>query len=480
MRAIIPATAAILALAGAVPASGQELIQERLFLVPTQLNLGVGTVRLDGMGGFEAAVPDENYEIDLYDFSHNPAGFGDDRDSWSIDTRYSHKELSERDLRTPGDDVKINEGTILIGYHAPGNMGIGGRVDYAEVGAMNFTGERNDFTISGLRLQGNRYLTPRFSLGVNLSRSSEDENNFSREIYNISHTGAVTRAGLGAAYRVVEGVTVGARGEVFHTQLDGESRGPFHTDTFDWSRPGGVFALQGFVNRGRLHAGADYTHEKLDGEESVRVSWSTRFHYNPTDDVVKLRQDTFTENRTRNQFQARGRLDVVPGRLNAGAAYIHGSQDFTVIVNPNAIGSLERQQVEAKSDAAVGGVSWTGVGSRLLLAAEVKLATTKVTNLAGDEDLVNKLDQTVLRGGAEYLLGEMLIARAGMIRSRDKYAYDQAPDLSGAYNTTTLATGLGVVPAGGIWQFDVAYDVDVQNDLDVDRSRFSAYVRYLF
>ena len=68
-------------------ASAQLLVNERMFLQPTRVLFGPGTVRLDGMGGFEAAVSDENYELDAYDFSHNPAGLGDDRDSWSIDTR---------------------------------------------------------------------------------------------------------------------------------------------------------------------------------------------------------------------------------------------------------------------------------------------------------------------------------------------------------------------------------------------------------
>ena len=47
-------------------------------------------------------------------------------------------------------------------------------------------------------------------------------------------------------------------------------------------------------------------------------------------------------------------------------------------------------------------------------------------------------------------------------------------------NTGRLAVGVGLVPTGAIWQFDVAYEVNVQSDINTDRSRFSAYLRYLF
>jgi hypothetical protein len=461
-------------------AGAQELITERLFLLPAQVDLGPGTVRLDGMGGFEAVVPDENYEIDLYDFSRNPAGFGDDRDSWSIDTRYSHKELTERDARSTGNDVKINDGSLLIGYHAPGDMGVGGRIDYAKVQALDVVDERDDFTVTGLVLIGSRYFTDKLTLGANLSRTSEDENTFSPSIYNISHNGGVTRAGLGAGYHLAEGVVIGARGEIFSTQLDGESRGPFHTDTFNWSRPGGTWAVQGFVDRGRLHAGADFSRQKLQGDESVHISWSQRFVYNPTDENVSLNLDTFTEDRVNKQFRGRARLDVVPGQVTVGAAVLEGREDFKVLTNPNAIGSQVSQDVNAKSSAYVGGVSWVGVQSRLLVAAEAKVAKTDVTSYDEAGAITNSLDDKSIRVGGEYLLGETLVGRLGLIRSRLKQDYEALPDRDGSFNTTTLATGIGVVPAGGIWQFDFAYDVDVQADLNVDRSRFSAYVKYLF
>ncbi len=478
--AVIVLTVTAAAVAASSGAGAQELIYERLYLLPAQVDLGTGTVRLDGMGGFEAAVPDGNYEIDLYDFSRNPAGFGDDRDSWSIDSRYSHKELAERDVRSTGDDIKINDGSLLIGYHHPGVMGVGGRIDYAKVQTLDLVDERNDFTVTGLALTGSRYFTDRLTLGLNLSRSSEDENTFSPSIYNISHNGIVTRAGLGAGYQVAEGVVVGARGEVFTTKLDGESRGPFHTDTFDWRRPGGTWSVHGFVNRGRLHAGADFSRQKLQGDESVHISWSQRFTYNPTNENVSMNRDTFTEDRVNKQFRGRARLDVIPGRLIAGAAVLSGSQDFAVLVNPNAIGSQVRQDVSAKNSALVGGVSWVGVESRLLLAAEAKVASSDVTSRNEGIDTKNSLDDKSFRVGGEYLLGETLVGRAGLIRSRIKQDYEALPDRNGSFNTTTVATGIGVVPAGGIWQFDFAYDVDVQSDLNIDRSRFSAYVKYLF
>ena len=49
-----------------------------------------------------------------------------------------------------------------------------------------------------------------------------------------------------------------------------------------------------------------------------------------------------------------------------------------------------------------------------------------------------------------------------------------------SFKTTRLAAGLGVLPAGAIWQFDMALDVALSSDLDSKLINASAYVKYLF
>jgi hypothetical protein len=52
--------------------------------------------------------------------------------------------------------------------------------------------------------------------------------------------------------------------------------------------------------------------------------------------------------------------------------------------------------------------------------------------------------------------------------------------MSGSFGSWRLATGLGYIPRGGIWQLDVAYDITLDSAQDEDLSHFAAYVRYLF
>ncbi len=483
MKAMFHRTLLFLLLAGLWTggASAQLLVNERMFLQPTRVVFGPGTVRLDGMGGFEAAVADENYEIDAYDFSRNPAGLGDDRDSWSIDTRYGHQEFVERDAASNRDNLRVNEGSFLVAYHAPGKMGLGGRIDYAEAHASDASLQGNSYEISGLELVGSRYFFPRFSAGLRLSLTSEAEDTFSPRVYNISHESTLIHAGLGGTYRVMRGVVVGARGEIVSSQIDGTSRGPFHTDSFDWSRPGGLVSVHGFVDRGRVQAGVDWSRQEIEGEESVAVSWSQRFVYNPTDEVARFDTDTFTEDRTDDAFRARVRLMVIPKLLTLSGAVMSARQEFTVVENPNIIGSRAEQEVEAEGTAIVLGASTTQLRSRLLLAAEVKVASSEVTGLAGGP--MAELDEKVVRLGGEYLAGEILVGRLGFARTLSTEKTGETPEVEASerdLNRSTLSTGLGVVPSGGIWQFDLAYDLDLRADTDNDRSRFSAYVKYLF
>ena len=51
--------------AGSGLAKAQEVSNDRFQLSPLRIQYGVGSLRLEGMGGFLIAVPDENNEINL-------------------------------------------------------------------------------------------------------------------------------------------------------------------------------------------------------------------------------------------------------------------------------------------------------------------------------------------------------------------------------------------------------------------------------
>lgn len=455
-----------------------QLVFDRLALVPAQVVTNEGTVRLDGMGGFETAVVDENNELDLWDFSRNPAGYGDDRDSWSIDMRFSHQELLERDPVLSGNDIRLNNGIFLLGYHAPGRLGVGGKLDLAEVQARDETASRQKYDVVGVNLTVSKYLFKWLTAGIEATQDGENENVFSHRIYNISHHTRAFRGGGGIGIHAARGVTLGARGQFVTTKIDGKSSSSTYTDTFDWKRPGGLWSVHGMLDRGRLHGAADYTRQHLEGEESVDISWSERFTLNPIDGDYKAHLTTFTEDRTDKEFRTRWRLEVVPHRVNLSFSYLKGDGDFTVITNPNAVGSLVSGVVSSSSKAAVGGASVVLLHRRLLLAGELKSASSE----AGFDDQYtstdSKRDEFVVRAGGEYLLGERLVGRFGVNQSWDSYTANGVK--SDKFATTNVAVGLGLLPTGAIWQIDMAYDVNVSSDLETDWSRFSAYIKYLF
>ena len=96
----------------------------------------------------------------------------------------------------------------------------------------------------------------------------------------------------------------------------------------------------------------------------------------------------------------------------------------------------------------------------------------------GWDPVTAKREDLGFRLGGEYLLGESLAGRLGLVHSIQNFTVDGAK--SEDFNGTYVAAGLGIIPDGGIWQLDLSYGVMVDSDLDTDNSRFSAYLKYLF
>lgn len=486
LRRLVPMLVAAAVVAG--PASAQ-LIPEELVLLPETLTGGTGTVRLDGMGGFLISVQDENNEINLWDYVANPAGFSDDKDSWAVDIRYSHREITERDqVYTYGDDIRQNLGTFLMGYHAPRRLGVGGSLDYGEAQNRKFVGETNDYRVVGFSLTGNLYVLRNLSAGVNFSSTGLDKDVFTSDVYSISHSGSSFRSSLGLAYHLMEGITLGARGDYVIQSVDGLSQSSRHTDQFTWDRPGYLGSLHFFVNRGRVDGVVDYTAQTLEGAEEVNISWSERFIFNPGPTQITGQLDTFSEDRENSVFSTRWMLHVVPRTLSVSVAAAGSDYKTTVIQNPNAVGSLPRSNREGDGRAFIGGLTFTGLENRLLLAGEVASVERNQEDNTGVPSLRNELRQLSLRAGSEYMIGESFAGRLGFVHRRNTMKFLSRDDLATSfretssqdYNSSVVTVGVGVVPTGAIWQLDFAYDVVVQSDLDTDDERFSAYVRYLF
>jgi hypothetical protein len=470
------------------PASAQ-LAVERLAGFPTPVEEGTGRVRLAGMGGFETAVPDENNEINLLDYTGNPAGFSEDRDSWTIDLRYSHSEFEEGRTSPVSTDVKVNDGTFILGYHLPHRFGLGGTLDYSEAKTLDMFSTSNTFNIVGLELISNYYLLKQLSLGVRGGYTGEQQEISTTQFYTIEHDAHQPHVGGGLAFEAARGVTLGFRADAFPTTIDGTSASSTHQDTFTWDRPGSDWAGHVFVNRGRLDLGIDYDRLKVEGKESVRLSWSERFLYNPTPDDYIKDADTFSEDRSTKTFRTRGALNVIPGRLNLSAAYGKSDGDFKVITNTNILGSLEKSDATTSTSEFLGGGSYTLMDDRLMVAGEVKVRSADFDNTGANSRRTVNEDDLVLRLGGEFLVGEKVAARAGIVRGKQDLTttqYDmngiatQPPEQNGSFKSWRLATGLGIIPWGAIWQLDLAYDITLHSDQEEDLSHFAAYIRYLF
>lgn len=465
----------------AVPAQAQ-LAYSRLEFSPVRVGFGPGTVRLDGMGGFEVSVQDENNEINLNDYIGNPAGFGDDRDAWSLDTRYTHREGIDRSNLLSGDDVRINDGSFLAGYYNPGVFGLGAVINYGEAETRNNPFDTNEqFKLAGGEVRGNYYPWKWMSLGIGLGFGGEDQDLFTDDLYRINHSASEFRGELGVAVKPVRGITLGLLGQIENQTIDGDSRDGFHTDTFDWTRSGGFVSAHALVNRGRVDGAIEYRRGERSGEEIGNLSWSTRFLLNPSLDTRNVEVRTFTENRESDIFRTRWMLKIVPETFNFGISYEGVSDTSRVIANPNEMGSLQDLDAQVSRDIVTAGVSWIGVERRLMVAAEIQGGRLEVSQYRPDGRSLFRQDQILGRVGAEFLLGEVLVLRGGYTRAEDELDLPTGEEMdNGIYTTSTLHTGIGIVPSGGIWQFDFAFDLDIDNDLDGDRERFSAYLKYLF
>jgi len=475
--------AVALGLAIARPGSAQLLL-DRLVNGSIPAAVELTSVRLDGMGGFQTAVKDENRQINLWDFSRNPAGFGDDRDSWSAEILYGHNESNDNNDYLRGDDLKQNEMGLQFGTHHPKRMGLGGFVNYGKAESQTFPDQGNDLELAGWGVMGNKYLAKNISLGLLFSMRGEKSDALSTDIYDISHDGNTLRGGGGLSWMAVRGLTFAGYAEYSSVSRDGESRSGAHTDTFTWDRSGWIWSAEAFVDRGRVQGALDYRESNQDGREEGDLSWSQRFPFNPTDESYNQTTVTFSEVLGDQEFRTRWNVDVVPRVLNLSAAYAWLGQDVSVVTNPNRIGSLPATDRSASFNTLILGGSWTTVGSRLLLGGEYQTGSKEVTE-ASTGVLLEKLDDWLLRVGGEYLIGESFVGRLGMIQHNESYSGISPEERT--FDSTFLTVGLGIIPEGGIWQLDLAYQPEIRSQIDPDlpgverdRSRFAAFVRYLF
>ena len=133
--------------------SAAGLLNERISRQPFGIEFGPGQARLDGMG-LSIAAPDENNEINLFDFGDNPAGLLADRDAWSVDARYSHRERFDRDPESRGIEYLGDIYSVLAAFRNTGSRAIGVELDYLDKEIRKASVKFNDAKLPPSRYGG--------------------------------------------------------------------------------------------------------------------------------------------------------------------------------------------------------------------------------------------------------------------------------------------------------------------------------------
>lgn len=467
-------------------AARAELLEERLILQHASLLYGPGTTRLDGMG-LRFAARDENNEINLLDFGDNPAGLLADRDSWSLDTNFSHQELGERSPDSFGFNFRSNSYSLLGAYRRPGVHAFAGGVDFFESRIFEEGRPLADFSNSQYRLLYNRQFG-RYGLGLEFRYRGEREKLLQPgAIYLIPRSTQAATGVVGVSALVTPGITVAGRADLRRATLDGESKTDDHDDTFTWKRPNGSASGQLFVDYPRVKGGVDVGQLNGAGEENLDASWSALFVYNPTAYPVRIEKTTMTEKQEVTHLRTRWQLEVIPEVANVFAAYGERNATITTVVAAGVDnGRISADETLDRSELSFGG-SLTLLQERVLVGAEYWSEDVDYEDTHPLTGSTRGLSTSGIRAGAEFLALPNLAVRAGLGRRTDERTASAPernlafePGQIGSFDATTVSLGLGLVPTGGILQLDAAYMVDVQSEADVRQNQFSLSLRALF
>jgi hypothetical protein len=486
---LAPLVWALVGLAFVLPAGPAHagLLNERLSREPFGVQFGPGTARLDAMG-LAIAAPDENNEINLFDFGDNPAGLLADRDAWSLDSRYEHRERFDRDPEFPGNEFLGNTYSILAAFRNTGTRAVGLSVDYldSKLGAPD--GDRFKYKQTRYRLIYNQ-MFGKLSAAAEFRYMDEKEDQTGGDaFYNIEHNTASLAGLLGASYQVHPYASLSARGAIERTNIEGRASSDAFDDNFDWERPAGSLEGQAFFDNARLKGAVTYGVTEGAGEETIDAAWSPLFVFNPGPYFVEFEATTFTEDNQIDQFRTRWEYAIVPGRARVAGSYSASGRDYTANTNPIVIGSVEERFLSDDRDELGLGGSLTLLNDRLLVGAEYGLLANTLEDLDPLTGYVEKTDIGQFNVGGEFIAADNLALRGGLsfrsIEREDRSTGIPEADYRARRQGTTseqLASfGVGWVPRGGALQIDAAYTAGIGSDYELTQNRATLYARVLF
>ncbi|MDZ4804327.1 MAG: hypothetical protein SGI90_05660 [Candidatus Eisenbacteria bacterium] len=485
-RRLVASFSVVLCLATAGP-SAAGLLNERISREPFRIGFGPGQARLDGMG-LSIAAHDENNEINLFDFGDNPAGLLSDRDSWSVDARYSHQERFDRDPGSHGIEYLGDLWSLLVAFRNSGSRAVGVELDYLDTKLQTGAGNSYKYKQKQYRLLYNQ-MFGRLAGGVEFRYQDELEDQTGGEdFYSIEHNAASLTGLLGLSYEFHQWASLSARGAIERTNIDGRASSDSYDDRFDWAQPAGSIEGQLFVHHPRLTGAVTYGLTQGAGEEKVNAAWSPLFIFNPGPYYVEFESKTFTEDNEINLLRTRWEYQVVPDVARLAASYSASGRDYKAISNPLVIGSrTERTVTDDQNQFGLGG-SVTLLKARLLLGAEYGRVAYSLEDI---DPLTGFTEDTTIGQfsvGGEYLAADNLALRTGLsFRSIDREdRVSPTPDVDyltrrqGGVSEQLLSVGGGWVPRGGAVQVDAAFTTGIGSDYELKQKHVSLYARILF
>lgn len=474
----------ILGMAGSTDAG---LLNERISREPFGLGFGPGQARLDGMG-LSIAAPDENNEINLLDFGDNPAGLLADRDAWSVDARYSHRERFDRDTESRGLEILGDIYSVLAAFRTSGSRAIGVELDYLDTKLQTGAGDSYKYKQKQYRLLFNQ-MFGKLATGLEFRYQDEAEDQTGGDsFYSIEHATASLTGLLGLSYEVHPYASLAARGAIERTNIDGRASDDSYDDQFDWEQPAGSIEGQLFLHPPRLTGAVTYGLTQGAGEEQVNAAWSPLFVFNPGPYFVEFQSTTFTEENEINLLRTRWEYEIVPDVARIAASYSSSSRDYLATANPLVIGSRSEQALTDDQDQFGLGGSVTLLRERLQLGAEFGQTGYTLVNL---EPLTGFTEDTTIGQfsfGGEFLAGDNLAIRSGLtfrsIDREDVVGPTPDPDYlsrrQGSVSEQLLSVGAGWVPNGGALQIDAAFTTGIGSDYEIEQNHVSFYARILF
>ncbi|MFN8549412.1 MAG: hypothetical protein U0527_15925 [Candidatus Eisenbacteria bacterium] len=448
------------------------------------------SARLLGMGGLELVIPDENREINLFDFGRNLAGLAADKDGWSLETQYGRL-IDALDYSSELGGAPIAQRQV-INQHSANTQIIFRQGGRRAVGTtIQFDSQDQDYRFGadnlmrGPRVSG--YYNDRFgpvSLAIGLTRWTDNEDVASPDIFSIRHESSTWLVNLAAATRAA-GFEWGVEADFENVTIRGKSRDAagFHQDEFQWRRPATNLRATAILARpGRLQAGFNLASGSRNGTEEAKISWADRFPQNPGRFYYAVRVPTFHEEESEWSLEGRASYRL-QGSLRASLYGNTSGFSSDVTEAGNWIGSRRAQKLDDANARVGGGLSKGFVGDRVLVGLEgFGIFRTRDLTLSRAKSSISSR-QLAGTLGAEWMVGPGFAVRGGyLVRNNDEDV--DAPETLSKGNGWSL--GFGYLPRGGMVALDgavrsVGLDPDgtTSTNLRTDQTEYLVAARFI-